>query len=109
MRNITVSVDDATYRRARIRAAELDTSVSALVRSYLKNLDRNEGDDTAARADVPETVDELRPGTLDELLADFDARGVGLRMSDNLSRDELYDRDAARAAAEGERERLGSD
>ena len=35
MRNITVSVDDATYRRARIRAAELDTSVSALVREYL--------------------------------------------------------------------------
>ena len=35
MRNITVSVDDVTYRRARIRAAELDTSVSALVREYL--------------------------------------------------------------------------
>ena len=25
---------------------------------------------------------------------DFDARAVGLRMSDNLSREELYDRDA---------------
>ena len=35
MRNITVSVDDATYRRARICAAALDTSVSALVRGYL--------------------------------------------------------------------------
>ena len=109
MRNITVSVDDATYRRARIRAAELDTSVSALVRSYLRSLDGNEGDETAARSDSPETVDELRYETLDELLADFDARGVGLRMSDNMSRDELYDRDAARAAVERERERLGSD
>ena len=42
------------------------------------------------------------PGTreLEEVLADFDARGVGLNMSDNLSREELYDRDRARAEAE---------
>ena len=38
MRNITVSVDDETHRMARIRAAELDTSVSALVRGYLRSL-----------------------------------------------------------------------
>ena len=37
---------------------------------------------------------------LEEVLADFDARGVGLNMSDNLSREELYDRDRARAEAE---------
>jgi hypothetical protein len=35
MKNITVSVDDETYRRARIKAAESDTSVSALVRRFL--------------------------------------------------------------------------
>ena len=35
MKNITVSVDDETYRRARIKAAERDTSVSALVRGFL--------------------------------------------------------------------------
>jgi plasmid stability protein len=35
MKNITVSVDDEIYRKARIRAAELDTSVSAVVRKYL--------------------------------------------------------------------------
>ena len=34
---------------------------------------------------------------------DFDARGVGLRMSDNLTREELYDRDRARQEAERER------
>jgi hypothetical protein len=32
MKNIAVSVDDETYRRARVKAAEMDTSVSALVR-----------------------------------------------------------------------------
>ncbi len=35
IKNITVSLDDETYRKARIRAAELDTSVSAIVRKYL--------------------------------------------------------------------------
>jgi hypothetical protein len=38
MRNITVSVDNETYRRARIAAAERDTSVSALVKTYLEKL-----------------------------------------------------------------------
>ncbi len=36
MRNITITVDDDTYKRARIAAAELDTSVSALVTAYLR-------------------------------------------------------------------------
>ena len=39
MKNITVSVDEETHRLARIRAAELDTSVSALVRQFLRSLD----------------------------------------------------------------------
>ncbi|MDE2901735.1 MAG: hypothetical protein OXP73_01760 [Chloroflexota bacterium] len=107
MRNITVSVDDATYRRARIRAAELDTSVSALVREYLKGLSAGVLTERAGGNRRASHEDYLK--RLDDLFADWDARGVGLRMSDNLSRDELYDRDAARAAAARERERLGSD
>ena len=35
MKNITVSVDEEAYRRARIKAAERATSVSALVKQYL--------------------------------------------------------------------------
>jgi hypothetical protein len=38
VKNITVSVDDETYRRARSKAAERDTSLSALVRSFLVEL-----------------------------------------------------------------------
>jgi hypothetical protein len=38
MKNITVSVDDETYRRARVKAAEQDTSLSALVRQFLVGL-----------------------------------------------------------------------
>lgn len=104
MKNITVSVDEATYRRARIRAAELDTSVSALVREYLRGL-VNGGNATANNGADVEPGGELRRRDLDEVLADFAARGVGLRMSDNLSREELYDRDSARAEAETERRR----
>ena len=44
MKNITVSVDDETYRRARIKAAERDTSVSALVKGFLAGLADDEGD-----------------------------------------------------------------
>jgi hypothetical protein len=44
VKNITVSVDDETYRRARIKAAEQDTSVSALVKQYLIELASDESD-----------------------------------------------------------------
>ena len=38
MKNITVSVDEDVYRRAQIKAAERDTSVSALVKEFLVEL-----------------------------------------------------------------------
>lgn len=44
MKNITVTVDDETYRRARIKAAERDTSVSALVKRFLAELVDGESD-----------------------------------------------------------------
>ena len=44
MKTITVTVDDETYRMARITAAERDTSVSALVKGFLTELVANESD-----------------------------------------------------------------
>lgn len=44
MKNITVSVDDEVYRRAHMKAAELDTSVSALVKRFLAELGQGESD-----------------------------------------------------------------
>lgn len=53
MKNITIAIDDDTHRRARIRAAELGTSLSALVKTYLNGL--AEGDaPVAASAGVRE-------------------------------------------------------
>ena len=91
MKNITVSVDEETHRLARIRAVELDTSVSALVRSYLRRLVGGSADGMAKNKPSMETSVELRPRELDKVLADFAARGVGLRSCDNLTREELYD------------------
>ena len=92
MKNITVSVDEETHRLARIRAAELDTSVSALVRDYLTGLAR--GDDPPRRA--RETERDRRARLLDEVIRDITANGGGLHMADNLPRESLYDRDALR-------------
>ena len=38
MKNVTIALDDDTHRKARIRAAELGTSLSALVKGYLSTL-----------------------------------------------------------------------
>ena len=91
MKKITVSIDEETYRLARIRAAELNTSVLALVRDYLRSL--------ASGSRDAEKEAERRRELMRQVFQDFESRGVGLRMSDNLTREELYDRTRARAEA----------
>lgn len=76
MRNITVSVDDETYKRARMVAAEQDTSVSALVKMYLIQLATHESEF--------ERLKRLEQEIRDQILS-FNA-------SDRLTRDELHDR-----------------
>ncbi len=96
MKNITVSVDDDTWRRSRARAVRLGTSLPALVRGYLAELSRRDHDDGEDEADAALSECDRRRDMLNQVLADVDARGVGLHMSDNLPRDALYDRDAPR-------------
>ena len=100
MKKITVSIDEETYRLARIRAAELDTSVSALVRDYLKSLVEDGTGGTASGSRDAEKKTERRRELMRQVFQDFEARGVGLRMSENLTREELYDRTRARAEAQ---------
>lgn len=38
MANLTLTIEDHVLKRARVRALEMDTSVNALIRSYLYNL-----------------------------------------------------------------------
>jgi plasmid stability protein len=56
VKNITVTVEDEVYRRARIRAAQADTSISALVRDYLVQL--------AGQDDTNAQLKELQERTL---------------------------------------------
>ena len=86
MRNITVAVDDETHRLARIRAAELDTSVSALVREYLRSL--------VGRPAAAESAKERRRRLMSAVFEDIRATRPGFKASDNVSRDELYKRRA---------------
>ena len=79
MKNVTVSLDDSTYRNARMRAAELGTSVSALVRRYLIEL--GSGETEAQRLKRRER--ELRARV-----------PSGFRGADRLDRDRAHERNA---------------
>ena len=96
MKNITVSIDEETHRAARIRAAELDTSVSALVRSYLVSLVRDRSGRASPGMEPAEMERERRRRLLNEVFEDIRATRSGFSASDNMSREALYDRDAIR-------------
>ena len=97
MRNITVSVDEETHRQARIRAAELDTSVSALVRRYLQSLVSDRGISDAGVSDkvsspaFGEAKDRRREKLL-EVVEKIRQTSPGFSASENLPREELYAR-----------------
>jgi len=65
MKNITVSLSDEIYRRARIKAAERDTSVTGLVREFLTSLGEEESDFERRKrlqAEVLASVKDFRAG-----------------------------------------------
>jgi hypothetical protein len=76
MKNITVSVDDDTYRRARAKAAEQDTSVSALVKGFLVALAQDESDIERLRREERVLRAQIKT----------------FRAGDRLRRDEIHER-----------------
>ncbi|MDE0309003.1 MAG: hypothetical protein OXI60_04125 [Acidiferrobacterales bacterium] len=92
MKNITVTVDDATYRTARIRAAEMDTSVSALVRDYLRSLVENQGEVSSLTGQTTaETQAETRKKKLEKVIRKIRSSSPQFSTVDNLPRKSLYD------------------
>jgi hypothetical protein len=83
VKNVTVSPPDSVYRRARIRAAEEDSSLSALVQRLLITYTRQESDF------------ERRKRLQTEVLGTI----VGFSAGDRLSRDEVHNRKRHRARA----------
>ena len=77
MKNITVALDDEIYRRARVHAAERDTSVSALVKSFLVGIAGEESETERLKRE------EIR----------LRATIGGFRAADRVGRDEAHARD----------------
>lgn len=80
MRNLTLSLEDDVYRRARVIAAEADTSVTALVREFLEVLANGEGAPGKTNKAILNTIDRLR------------AKHPHFDPENRLSRDELHER-----------------
>jgi plasmid stability protein len=76
VKNITVTVPDDVYRNARIRAAELGVSVSALVGEYLRSLAGREAEFSRLEAQQRQIQREIER----------------FRAGDRLERDQLHDR-----------------
>ena len=80
VKNITVSVPDDVYRRARITAAERDTSLSAMVRGFLMTLGQDESDAERRKRLQKEVLSTVRR----------------FRAGDRLTRDQVHERNALR-------------
>ena len=85
MKNITLKIDDETYRKARIRAANEGTSVSAIVRNYLESLGKQDAEE--------EKAEQKRVKRLQALYAEADARAKNTPRQEPwvFKRDECYE------------------
>ena len=80
MKNITVTVDEVLYRKARLCAAEQNTSITSVVRNYLKSFCERESEF------------EKRERLERETLSRFVERGGGFSASARLSMEEIHQR-----------------
>ena len=91
MKTISVTVDEDTHRQLRIMAAEQGTSVSAMIRNHMIRLL-----DPASQAISTETKSEKHRRELMEIAEEFQRKGIGISMSENQTREEMYRRGASR-------------
>jgi hypothetical protein len=84
VKNITVTVDDELYQRARVRAAEKRSTVSGLVREYLVRLVEEESAFERMQREQIEAIERIR--------RNHPTFSAGAR----LGRDEVHERDALR-------------
>jgi plasmid stability protein len=80
VKNITVSVPDEVYRRARVRAAEQGRSLSAIVAEFLENLEAREAKSARLRRERDDIIAGIK----------------NFKAGDRLSREAVHDRDALR-------------
>src|SRR5262245_30634990 len=80
VKNITVSVPDDVYKKARIKAAEAETSVSAMVREFLLELASDESDFDRCKRLQSQVIASIQK----------------FRAGDRLTRDRVHRRNALR-------------
>lgn len=76
MKNVTLSLDDVTYQRARIEAARRNQSLSALVRDFLRSLTRDTGEERDRLKRLFAALDQSR----------------GFRAADRMPREAAHER-----------------
>jgi len=84
MKNITISIGDELYHRARVRAAQQRTTVTALVREFLERLVEGESNAARLRRQQNALIERIR------------AEHPGFSAADRLGRSEVHERDAVR-------------
>jgi plasmid stability protein len=88
MKNVTVSLDDDTYHRARVAAAESGRTVTSVVRELLQGF-------------TADAANRKQGKTLDELFAEIDALPGRSGVSVHMTRDEMYDDILGRGPGKG--------
>ena len=84
MKNITFKIDDETYQKARVRASEEGTSLSAMVRELLISLAQKNADQTRSES--------ARVKRLLKLYKEVDAKAPGQRAAAwTFNRNECYE------------------
>ncbi len=82
MKNITVTVGDEIYHKARVRAAERKSTISALVKDFLTKIVEEESSFERMKREE------------DELRQDLRQNGVVFSAEDRCSREDLHERHA---------------
>ena len=83
-KNITLKIDEEVYRKARILAAQRETSVSGLVRHYLENLEARDSETEAEKQ-------QQRRALFDKLWAISDSKPRVEAPATMASRDSFYE------------------
>ena len=92
MKSMNVTMEEKKCRRAREQAAKSGMPVSTPTRGRPSSFAQENSDASECEGLAGRSVAECGTSLLSKKLAEFDARGVGLKMTETLSRDEVYQR-----------------
>ena len=87
-----LTMEEKKCQRTREQAAKSGMPASESTRDRPSSFTKENTDESECEGLAGRPVAEHTTSLLSKTLADFDARGVGLKMTDNLPRNDLYQR-----------------